>query len=466
MKKILILILIGFSIISCEKEPEKPVKDYLVLSGEIKNFRKKEINLNGFNFSEKVKFDKKTGTFSDTLKIDKDGYYTLVVQKRRVNIKLYLNDTVDTKIIFDYKKPDAITFKGGNANINNYLMSKKDAWDKYFVSANHFFSLEEEAFLENANKYKEALLDLLKSSNLPAEFSKKEAKNIEYEHLRSLSNYEYSYAALTGNPDFIVSENFPNHLENFDYGNRNDYINSYDYRKILKVELEHKAKEKHKEAGGDYFITYLETVETEVNDSLAKNDLLYKKAKADITFTSNLKEFYDKFMEFSTDEEHKKLISESYNLLKTTAKGQPAPKFTDFENYNGGTTSLDDLLNKGNYLYIDVWATWCGYCKREIPLLKKLEEEYHGKKITFVSISTDVKSAHEKWKQTIVDREMTGVQLFSGQTIANLEWAKKFLIKGLPKFIIIDPDGNIISPNAPPPTSGQKLIDIFDELGI
>ena len=58
------------------------------------------------------------------------------------------------------------------------------------------------------------------------------------------------------------------------------------------------------------------------------------------------------------------------------------------------------------------------------------------------------------------------MQLFSGQNLANLEWAKKFLIKGLPKFIIIDSDGNIVNPNAPPPTQGEKLLDIFDELGI
>jgi len=46
----------------------------------------------------------------------------------------------------------------------------------------------------------------------------------------------------------------------------------------------------------------------------------------------------------------------------------------------GGTTSLDDL--KGKYIYIDVWATWCGPCKAEIPFLKDVEKKYHGKKLS------------------------------------------------------------------------------------
>ena len=90
-------------------------------------------------------------------------------------------------------------------------------------------------------------------------------------------------------------------------------------------------------------------------------------------------------MAYSTNKEHKDELSKSYNILKTTAKGQPAPKFKDFENYAGGTTSLDDLLGKGKYLYIDVWATWCAYCKREIPLLKKLEEFNQLKRVRYTT---------------------------------------------------------------------------------
>ena len=463
MKKLILLAFIGATIISCNKE--KPTKDYLILSGKIKNFKKRDVTLEGFNFTKKIKFDKKTGSFSDTIRINRDGYYTLILQAKKVTLNLYLNDTVNTKIIADYKKIGDVKFEGTNSNINNYFAQKKKTWKEFIVNANQFFALKEEDFLNKANDYKDALTELSISNNLPSQFLKSEVKNIDYEYLRNLSNYEGFYGILTGDKDFIVSEDFPDPLENFNYSSGDDYVNSFSYRKMLETEIETIVKNKSKE-GGDRYLTYLETVQTEVNDSLAKNDLLYKSAKSGITITYNMKEYYDKFMAYSTNKEHKNELSKSYNILKSTAKGEPSPKFKNYENYAGGTTSLDDLLGKGKYLYIDVWATWCGFCKREIPLLKRLEEEYHGKNIEFISISADAKNKHDKWKQTIIDREMTGVQLFSGGEIADLEWAKKFLIKGLPKFILIDPDGNIVTSNAPAPSEGEKLIDLFDDLGI
>nr|WP_299034906.1 TlpA disulfide reductase family protein [uncultured Tenacibaculum sp.] len=462
MKKLVLLALIGVTIISCKKE-EPPVKDYLILTGKVDNYKKRDVTLSGFNFEKKIKFDKQTGSFIDTVKIDRDGYYTLFFSKTPIN--LYLTKTEDAGLVFDYKNADIVNFEGSHANINSYLLEKRKTWFEVLENANKYFVLDEEKFLEKTDEYKDAVTELSISKQLPADFLKQEVKNIDYECLRNLYNYTDYHITLTGNKDFKVSENFPDPLENFNFSNDNDYVHSYFYRTMLEDELNKIAKEKNKE-GEDLYLTYLETVHTEVTDTIAKNDLLYKSAQNSITYTSDLKEFYRKFMAYSTNEAHKKEITKDYDLLKTTAKGQPAPKFKDYVNYNGGTTSMDDLLGKGKYLYIDVWATWCGFCKREIPLLKRLEQEYHGKNIEFVSINVDEKDNEKKWRETIQDREMTGIQLMAGDSHLRLEWAQNFLIKGLPRFIIVDPDGNIISPNAPAPSEGEKLINMFDELGI
>ncbi|MBE9488827.1 MAG: TlpA family protein disulfide reductase [Bacteroidetes bacterium] len=156
-------------------------------------------------------------------------------------------------------------------------------------------------------------------------------------------------------------------------------------------------------------------------------------------------------------------------LREAFPKGSPSPTFESYENFKGGTTSLSDL--KGKYVYIDIWATWCGPCKREIPSLKVIEDKYHGKNIEFVSISVDdgrrsgsVEKDHESWEKMVADKELGGIQLF-----ADKAWQSDFIqgykITSIPRFLLIDPDGNIVSADAPRP-SNPKLVEIFEELGI
>ncbi|WP_418603522.1 TlpA family protein disulfide reductase [Hwangdonia sp.] len=149
-------------------------------------------------------------------------------------------------------------------------------------------------------------------------------------------------------------------------------------------------------------------------------------------------------------------------MATVLAKGKLSPKFTHYENYAGGTTSLDDL--KGKYVYIDVWATWCGPCKAEIPFLKKVEKAYHNKNIEFVSISVDVAQNRDKWKQMIADKELGGIQLLADNNFKS-QFVDDYAIRGIPRFILIDPQGHIVSANAPRPSS-DKLIDLFNSLKI
>jgi len=144
------------------------------------------------------------------------------------------------------------------------------------------------------------------------------------------------------------------------------------------------------------------------------------------------------------------------------AKGKKSPIFKNYENYNGGKTSLSDL--KGKYVYIDVWATWCNPCKAEIPYLKTLEKEFHGTNIEFVSISVDKPNAYENWKTMVKTENLEGIQLFADNNFDS-DFIVEYGINSIPRFILIDPEGNIVDANADRP-SNPKLRELFIELGI
>lgn len=178
-------------------------------------------------------------------------------------------------------------------------------------------------------------------------------------------------------------------------------------------------------------------------------------AKLDSTFTASQKQNVLGLESYLT-----KMYEEKQYLAKNLAKGMESPKFVDYENNAGGTTSLDDL--KGKYVYIDLWATWCQPCKNEIPFLKQVEEKYHNKNIEFVSISVDRKRDYDAWKKMIVDLELTGTQLYAQE---DKTFQDAYKVSGIPRFILIDPKGNIVDANAPRPSNPQ-LIELFDSLKI
>ena len=125
-----------------------------------------------------------------------------------------------------------------------------------------------------------------------------------------------------------------------------------------------------------------------------------------------------------------------------------APNF-DYENHAGGKTTLESL--KGKYVYIDVWATWCGPCRAELPSLKSVEEKYKGKNIEFVSISVDVEKDHDKWKNFVKDKELGGTQLIADKNWLS-DFIKSFSINSIPRFILIDPKGNVVDADAARPS--------------
>jgi len=173
-----------------------------------------------------------------------------------------------------------------------------------------------------------------------------------------------------------------------------------------------------------------------------------KKAKK----SEDVSDVYQSFLNMANDEKQTAEIKTAYQNLSETLANKSAPDFK-YENLQGQLVSLKDF--KGNYVYIDIWATWCGPCIAEIPSLKKLEKSFEGKKIKFVSISVDVSAHKQKWADFVKNNNLGGVQLLADRDF-NSEFIKTFGITTIPRFILIDPEGKIIDNNAKRP-SDEKL---------
>jgi thiol-disulfide isomerase/thioredoxin len=116
---------------------------------------------------------------------------------------------------------------------------------------------------------------------------------------------------------------------------------------------------------------------------------------------------------------------------------------------------------KGKVIYIDFWASWCGPCINEIPFIEKLKKQYVNKDIVFISISTDKQFSDWKWK---VDQlKIANSFSFLLADTDNSPLIKSLEIKTIPRFVLIDKTGKIVSKDAIRPSDKNIniLIDQF-----
>jgi thiol-disulfide isomerase/thioredoxin len=147
----------------------------------------------------------------------------------------------------------------------------------------------------------------------------------------------------------------------------------------------------------------------------------------------------------------KKQVEEYESQIVSTGKGSPGLDFT-YKDVNGKEVSFSDF--RGKIVYIDVWATWCSPCKQEIPYLKKLEKDFHGKDIRFISISVDKPKDKAKWEKFVKKEHLGGVQLFADDAF-DASIAKYYKINAIPRFLLFDEEGKIIDTDAPRPSDPE-----------
>jgi thiol-disulfide isomerase/thioredoxin len=129
------------------------------------------------------------------------------------------------------------------------------------------------------------------------------------------------------------------------------------------------------------------------------------------------------------------------NPNKRIDKDKAVPDFTVKMLGNGETISNQNLL--GKYYLLDFWASWCSKCRNEMPFLHNAYEKYHVKGFEILSLSLDDspedvdKFRNGQWKMPWLHSFVEGG--FDNQLIQDFE------VKGLPKMILIGPDGKIVA---------------------
>lgn len=117
---------------------------------------------------------------------------------------------------------------------------------------------------------------------------------------------------------------------------------------------------------------------------------------------------------------------------------------------------------EGNYVYVDLWASWCGPCRLEMPYLQKIKDHYDRNNIKILSISLDEQKSWESWVKSIDTLEMNWHNwIIPGGFYSN--FSKEYKVQAIPRYLILNPEGEVIYTDAPRP-SDEKIYDVLDKL--
>ena len=173
-------------------------------------------------------------------------------------------------------------------------------------------------------------------------------------------------------------------------------------------------------------------------------------------------------------------VSDTKDTLAVQQDTIVEEKIVFIENWEQYKT-IEELVEyqdfKNNVLYIDLWGVYCGPCVKEFSYTKDLKARYKDKPVKFVYICDgpdtasikrkdilDPKLIMEQWKTIIYKFELEGYHIPKSRSMhRSIMSIKGFKGTMSPNYILVNKNG-VILPNAPRPSSGDKLYQKIDEL--
>ena len=147
-------------------------------------------------------------------------------------------------------------------------------------------------------------------------------------------------------------------------------------------------------------------------------------------------------------------VRDAYTKRLVLVPGRPAPAFT-LQDETGKPVALSSF--RGQVVYLDFWASWCGPCLAEIPAATALKQQFAGKDVVFLYVSIDEQEAD--WQNMLAKRQLLGhgsvhlrAQGFSSAT------AQAYQLNAIPAYFIIGRDGRLVVDQAPRPSAGAATV--------
>ena len=358
---------------------------------------------------------------------------------------IYLQSGDDMTVTFDANDFDnTFAVKGGNEKAIDYLgkMQLVNLPDESYAMSWPEFKKTIDSKMASVKR----LLKVRKFAK-DDKFQKMEEGRITYFYANAFLMYPVSHLYLTQDTTMVLGDDYYDTLRSY-VKEDEDLVDIDEYRNYM-IETSHVLDEAGKDIRQYYpkVLAEMNYIGEHFDNEKVRESLIHHLAFTYVegNGTDNIADLQNIYYAYVTSPSLNAIFKQACAKWDKAAVGRPSPDFKG-EDINGKQMSLRDF--RGKYVYIDMWATWCGPCQKELPFLKKLEEKYAGRNIVFVGLSIDADKS--KWEARVKSGELCGTQLYIGR---GSKFQADYRISGIPRFILLDPNGRIVNPDMTRPSS-------------
>ena len=340
----------------------------------------------------------------------------------------------------------SLTFDGANVLGSYKLEGGKPAATKYLNSVK-LLPLPDEDYALPFEEYKSRLaakesdaLRLLKAGDFSAEgrFRTMEEARIKYSYGAALMMYPVGHMIMTGDASYAPDQAYYDYISSYVVEDES-LVNLDEYLEFV-AEAMHLLDAANREVKEIYpkTVAQMKYAADYFTNADVRENLIHHIATVyvDNFGVKDIDELQNFYFTYVKDPAHQAAYQAKCERWDLSRPGRISPNFRAVD-VDGKEWTLGDF--RGKYVYIDMWATWCGPCKQEMPYLKKLEEQFADAQIVFVGLSVD--RDRSKWEAMAKSGKLTGVQLYLG---AQSSFQEAYRVESIPRFILIDRNGVII----------------------
>lgn len=269
-----------------------------------------------------------------------------------------------------------------------------------------------------------------------------------YEQIIKTAHDEFRKEGLVNNQ---LSEKITTFHKNF---NNEHYAFMPVYRRSAYMYAQYLSALKN---GTDNAEKLLETIKLNFDGS-TKEYLLFKTVSNLLAVNSNKESpIVTKYFAWATNKDFIKNIRQTLALNSEVSLAE-----TELEDYSGKKIKLTDLIAsyKGYVVYVDLWASWCTPCMREMPYSHIIKEKLKSEKIKFLYFSFDAKIADWQSSNAVTHDSNSFIVLGNFKSLL----AKQHKITTIPRYIIFDKKGNVVNSNAKIPSEKGLELDLKKQL--